>query len=855
MDLIKEIKSQVDILDRVSEYVKDFKPSGARYVGTCPFHKENNPSFTVYPTDQRFHCFGCWRSGDIFNFLIELKGSPFRDVLNTLAQELRINLDGKIDFKKVEKERLIQDIFMASTEYFKCKLLGTKNVLDYLETRGVSKDSIEKFRIGFAPERYDLLKLLKDIGFSKEDILMSGVIKEGKSGSFYNFFRNRIILPHLKGGRVFYLAGRAFSEAEDPKYIKLSTNDFVRNGLFNADVLYKRNEKVIITEGYFDCILADQSGYPAVSSGGTNLSEEFLDALKGKSYPYQIIFDTEKSGEGRKAALALAETLYEKKIDAELVFLPEDKSKEKVDLADFLLEKRKEALAPLLLKASDFVDYKIHEFSKLPEKDMYRNVENVLVPLLAKLDNLEIEKYLGHINKSLGFKSHKLEALRKAVLKAKREAEISAEEESINSPEPYKMSEEEEKEAKEFLENKDIFEFLEEDLSSIGLVGEKKNAVCLYLISITRKTEEPISAVLSAKSSSGKSYLVKKITELVPPEDCLVITSASAKSLYYYPDEKLDHKLLVIQEIQGMDEIGGTIKIMQSEGRICHLTSFGSPITGKREYQELSKDCRLSVITTTTKDRIHEENSTRIFDIRVDESQEQTIDIVALNKLKTTLDWQLHKDEVEAIKKKHYNVQRLIEPINVVIPFSNEIEFPYSSVRYRRDSARFLNLIKAIALLRQYQKVKKSEGDYTYIEASIDDYEDAYRYGYDMLRRTISELSENEKKLLQIVLDYKRNYEEGHGPMEELHFTRKDIRNWARRQKIELPSDPTIGKVIKSLLTKDIFELEEGGKNKTHLYGIEVDSIAEAKAIISKEILTPRELKKKIEEDEKNSKS
>ena len=632
------------------------------------------------------------------------------------------------------------------------------------------------------------------------------------------------------------------------KYIKLPVNEHVNNSFFNIDVLSKGKEKVIITEGYFDCIMAAQNGFPVITPGGTQIKDSLLEELNGRNTTFQIVFDNENSGEGKKAALLLAEKLYCVGIRANIVTLPKNESIEKVDLADFLLDQGKEKFNTVLGAGIDFVVYQIQEISGLPEAEQHRQLKAVLIPLLSREDNLAAECYLDHIKRILGLSTKKMDAIRKEIKKIKR---VSKESQKLSPVEkPYAMTEEEKQEAVAYLMDPNIFNLLKDDFCLLGLIGEEKNALCLYLISITRKSNEPISAVVSAKSSSGKSYLVNAIAELTPVEDRLLISSASARSLDYLPEEMLQNKLLVVQEIDGMTEIMETIKLMQSEGKIARLTTYENPNTGKRETQVLHKNVAISVLTTTTRDRIPSENATRIFEIHVDESPEQTREIINLNKLKTTLEWQLNKSNLEAVKKRHQNVQRLLEPVRVVIPFSDKIEFPDSAVRYRRDSARFLSLIKAVAFYKQRQKQRRVEGDVMYIEADIEDYEIAYQIGYDILKNTISQFSDKEKQIIELALGLKKGL--GYS---EYKFTRRALRDEAMKKRIELPSAPTLNKVIRSLIDKDIFLLEEGQKGRKYVYQLGIDSLEEAEVKVVESIISPMELRRRIETDPMGSKA
>jgi len=798
----------------------------------------------IYPDTNSYYCFGCKKGGDIFDFVMDKEHCSFPEAISRIEGIFGIKANSGVEILAQSKIHLVENILLASAVYFQEQLSNTDTAIAYLIKRGVNAESISKFMLGYAPVDYDLLGYLEGQGFEIEDIFLSGLIKKGTDGNQYSFFRDRIIFPYLKNGRVAYMAGRELPGASsNAKYLKLKVNEYVQNEFYNSDALFHRNGQLIITEGYFDCILAVQNGFSAVSAGGTQIREDLLKGLEGRTSPCQIAFDNEKSGAGEEAAVSLADRLFRTGVAARIISLPRKESVDKVDLADFLSAHTVEEFISVLDIGAGLVDYQIQKISSLPEEEKYQHIKGDLIPLLSRLEDLDVERYLNHLKELLGFNSKIIEAIRKELRNSKASLELQG---ATQIEKPRDMTEEERQEALSFLKDPEIFARLAEDFQLLGIVGEEKNAVCLYLISISRKFDEPISAVVSAKSSSGKSHLANTISKLTPPEDRLIITSASARSLDYIPEEQLQNKLLLVQEVEGMSEIMETIKLMQSEGRISRLTTFENPRTGKRELQALNKNVSVSVITTTTRDRIQPENASRIFEIHVNESQDQTRVINELNKLKATREWELHKrHEIEPIKQRHHNSQRLLNRITVVIPYSEKIEFPSSAVRYRRDSARFLNLIKAVAFLRQYQKEEKSDDGLKYIEADIEDYEISYRIGRDILRNTLSEFSDKEILIIKLalqIIDDKVSH-----ATSDINFTRKDIRLRAQQQRIELPSEPIFISVLKSLTAKDIFSIQEGSSGKKYLYQLTITSIEEAEARLSKDIMSPEELRRRIE--------
>lgn len=516
--------------------------------------------------------------------------------------------------------------------------------------------------------------------------------------------------------------------------------------------------------------------------------------------------------------------------------------KEKVGLADFLNKNGKDAFEPLLNERLDIVEYKINKIKDLPGKQRDELIEKEIFPLLIELDNFALERCLMVIKDAFHFNARMIEALRSTTKSRREEAKKQKEIKKFEAPGKYEMSEKERKEALEYLKSADLISKIKEDITKIGIIGEDINKLALYLISLTRKFKKPIHAVLFARTSTGKSYLVNTIAELVPPEDRLILTSATARSLDYLEgDSAIKEKFLVVQEIHGVREVEDNIRLIQSEGKLTRIYAVPDPATGKIKTKSNEVEFQASVVTTTTLYTIHHENLTRIFEIYLDESQEQTKKIFEFIKKKTSLEWQLQAIERKKIKKLHHNIQRMLSPLEVTIPFVKYIEFPSSSTRHRRDIDRFLNLVKVVAFLRQYQKEKKKESDIEYIKADVEDYRIGYDIGKELLKSSLSNLEEKAKKVFELG----RNLIVSGGYW---GITRRVIKEKAKDQGIELPSDPTLVKILNFLVEEGYFRLERGSKRTSaYVYRLFDNTDIDKEFVFNTfGILTPEQLEKKI---------
>jgi len=215
MNPIEEIKQKIDIVDLISEYLP-LKKVGKNYRALCPFHKEKNPSFYVSPERQIWHCFGCGKGGNIFNFIMEIENVDFPEALRILAKKAGVELKEyeKVDFSK---KNLLRKINEEAAKFFERNLWKNQEALDYLLKRGLKKETIKEFQLGFAEDDWHLLeRYLKEKGFLQTDIFEAGLLVKTEDGRFYDRFRSRIIFPLFDPlGSIIGFSGRIFKKETD----------------------------------------------------------------------------------------------------------------------------------------------------------------------------------------------------------------------------------------------------------------------------------------------------------------------------------------------------------------------------------------------------------------------------------------------------------------------------------------------------------------------------------------------------------------------------------------------------------------------------------------------------------------
>lgn len=323
---IEEIKSRIDIVDFLSDYVS-LKKAGQNYKGLCPFHSEKTPSFMVSPSKQIFHCFGCNKGGDIFTFIMMYENMTFQEAINYLAEKANIPLN---KFKKYDKgsKDILFSIYKETALFFKENLKASRNVLNYLKERNINNESIDIFSIGYSPKEKDSLFIfLKKKGFSFEDIKNSGLVSLVKS-DVYDFFRDRLIFPIFDfQGRVVAFGGRTISGQKNiPKYINSQESPIFKKGELSYGLNLAKNSIIekgysIIVEGYLDVIMCHQYGIKNVIAPlGIALTSSQLRKIKRFSNNILLLFDGDSAGiSAAKRALQLC---YPESLTTKILLLP-----------------------------------------------------------------------------------------------------------------------------------------------------------------------------------------------------------------------------------------------------------------------------------------------------------------------------------------------------------------------------------------------------------------------------------------------------------------------------------------------------------------------------------------------------
>ncbi|MCD5398049.1 DNA primase [candidate division NPL-UPA2 bacterium] len=390
--IIEEIQSRSDIVEIISEYLP-LKPAGKNFKAPCPFHQEKTPSFMVSPERQIFNCFGCGVGGNVFSFLMKHEHLIFREALKLLADKSGIRLPADGGGREEGKNLSLFELNGLAADFFEeCleKQAGEK-ALKYLRGRGLSREIIRKFRLGYAPPSWDsLIKEMGRKGFSPKLLEEVGLAlgRRDKSG-FYNRFRDRIIFPIFNvTGKIVGFGGRVLDDSS-PKYMNSPETSLYHksDNLYGLNLTKEhilREGKVIVVEGYLDAITPYQKGMRnVVASLGTALSRGHLRRLRRYAREVIIVYDSDKAG--MAATLRGLDLLVEEEFRVRVVSLPPNQ-----DPDGFIREYGKEEFQGRVGKAPGLFDYKLNLLLSRYDPDSAEGkfqIENGILPTINKVQN------------------------------------------------------------------------------------------------------------------------------------------------------------------------------------------------------------------------------------------------------------------------------------------------------------------------------------------------------------------------------------------------------------------------------------------------------------------------------------
>jgi DNA primase len=403
-DTIEEVKAKVDIVDVIGGHVV-LKKRGKDYLGTCPFHQEKSPSFSVSPTKQMYYCFGCQAGGNAITFLMELGKQSFTEVVLDLARRYQVSVQTLEPEQRQELQRRLSqreqlyEILAITANFYQHALnqpQGEKALTYLKEERAFSDETIQGFQLGYAPAGWETLAnyLIEQKNLPPQAIVSAGLAIARKDGnSYYDRFRDRLMIPirDLRG-RVIGFGGRTLSD-EQPKYLNSPETELFDKGntlygLDRAKDAISKTDRAVVVEGYFDVIALHAAGIDsAVAALGTALSLAQVKQLAKFTESKQIIlnFDADKAGNiaTERAIGSVFDLAYNNELQLRVISLLADK-----DADEFLKSKGHEKYLELLNHAPLWLDWQIEKAIKgkdLTQAEQYQAANQTIIKILQNI--------------------------------------------------------------------------------------------------------------------------------------------------------------------------------------------------------------------------------------------------------------------------------------------------------------------------------------------------------------------------------------------------------------------------------------------------------------------------------------
>ncbi len=448
-ELIEEIKNSNDIVDVISQYV-NLKRSGRNFFGLCPFHKEKSPSFSVSPDKQIFHCFGCGAGGNVIHFISKIENADFKEAIGILANRAGIELptlNNYEDNKTALLKSKVYEINQIAAEFYHQNLYKPMSKIgqEYIKKRKLDNRTLKSFLIGYSGNFDELYRILKQKGFTEEEILASSLVNKTDDGKYIDRFRKRVMFPiQDTRNKVIAFGGRVTDDSK-PKYINSPENIVYSKGrhLFGLNVA-KRGElkNIIIVEGYMDAISLYQRGITnVVASLGTALTEAQGRLLRRYSERVTIGYDSD--GAGQAATLRGLEILQNIGCDVRILQISGAK-----DPDEYVIKYGPERFLKCVEQAISLVEFKVKMLKQSLNLDnindkikflnqvakILSNVTNSIerelyVEKIANEYNVSKEAIYGEVNKLIYAKNTGEKTLEKPIVKK----EIKKEKQEIDS--------------------------------------------------------------------------------------------------------------------------------------------------------------------------------------------------------------------------------------------------------------------------------------------------------------------------------------------------------------------------------------------------------------------------------------
>lgn len=566
------MQDKIDIETVISSHV-NLKRRGKTLVGLCPFHNEKTPSFTVYPESRSFYCFGCGAGGDVISFVRRIENLDYIEAVKAVAQMAGVSMpeDGYDDTLSKQRQRLL-GANREAARFFHEQLINPKNkdALNYFLKRGLDRNTIRRFGLGYAPNDWrELTNHLKSKGFTEHELVLANLARRSdKNGraNYYDNFRNRVMFPIIDlRGNVIAFGGRVMDDSK-PKYINTSDTLVYKksNGVFGLNLAKNANEnKLILVEGYMDVIALHQAGFTnAIACLGTAFTAEQANLLS--RYADEIIICYDNDGAGRTATARALGVLSKTGLKLRVVQMSGGK-----DADEIIRTHGKERFADLLKGAASTTEYKLLEARAkydLNTDDGKVEFLNSAATILAGCGIIEREIYSNRLSAELGISVEGMNAqIKNAAARQKRLEEsrkksetqemLNKSFEDKNNPERAKnlmAAKAEETLISSFMRNPDFYKKLKEKISPDDFVTAFNRRIFECLVNALEEGYMPDLSLFSSDFTPEEMDSVTRISLISSSlgntikecEDCIAVLKEKSEPTVVDASDVSDEEFL-----------------------------------------------------------------------------------------------------------------------------------------------------------------------------------------------------------------------------------------------------------------------------------------------------------------------
>ena len=810
---IQEIKQRLSIHTVLKYYGLQ---SDKNNMLSCPFHADDKPSMKIYPNTNTFNCFGCGKNGDQIEFCTLKEGSKHKGLLK--ATELTGNIkpiNGKPKPKKSQPKQNHTDLSAVDLSkveiltkiftYFQNGLNSSvaKKPKEYLQSRNLNHEFLE---LGYNSGQFHhrgKLEAKEQEACINAGLLIpyNGSVPNANGTTYTAFAKDCVIFPlKNKQNEITSLYGRSIIDNKNSKHY-YTVN---RTGLY-PDYPKQETTKLILTEAIIDTATLLQipeitAEYELLSCYGTNgLTSEHLQAIKELQNLQEIIFffDGDKAGNEaiEKYQKELSELLPHVKLSK--VETPESEDVNSLSVAydneifTHLLESRKDLFlltekeeerkpeppritAKLNTRNLDFITYTTPELQiiilggiNLQQIDRLRITLKISRtdtndPLHSIRHTLDLY-HSDYLEKFIGKACEQLETgttvLKRAIAELTDQIEqyrlSKIESQKEQKPQSRQLTEHRQNKAINYLKASKLMERTNQDIGRTGMIGETDNRLLMYLVFTSRLREQPLHIISLGASGTGKTYLQEKVSELIPEQEKLEITILSENAFYYFDRKELKHKLVLIEDMDGAQDVLYPLRELQSKKKISKTIPIKDS-KGNLKTITLHVEGPICLAGTTTREQLYEDNSNRSLLIYLDGSNQHKEHIMEYQRRLSA--GKVNNKEENEMKEFFKDMQTVLKPIKVRNPYAELLKLPEYIFKPLRTNSHYLATIETITFYHQYQREIKTDrltGE-RYIETTLEDIEwanillkDVLLAKSDELPRAVREFFESLKRWIK----------------------------------------------------------------------------------------------------------